>query len=121
MEVLQQTKSTRAAAAKHGIAEAASQPCIQPSQQHRQVDNQGLQSIDQQQQRLDMASVLSTVRDWVVASQCLLVMLEQTVAGTVLVLLPVVMHTPTWLVGVVYVAMVSRVAACRASSCNKPM
>jgi hypothetical protein len=58
-----------------------------------------------------MGSVFSTVRDWVVASQCLLVLLEQAVAGTVLVLLPVVMGTPTWLVGVVYVAMVRCQAA----------
>jgi hypothetical protein len=63
----------------------------------------------QQQQRLDMGSVLSTVCDWVVASQCLLVFLEQCVTSTVLVVIPVVMGTPTWLVGVVYVAMVSLV------------
>jgi hypothetical protein len=60
-----------------------------------------------QQQRLDMGSVLSTVCDWAVGSQCLLVFLEQAVTSTVLVVIPVVMATPTWLVGVVYVAMVS--------------
>jgi hypothetical protein len=60
-----------------------------------------------QQHRLDMGSVLSTVCDWVVGSQCLLVFLEQTVTSTVLVVIPVVMTTPTWLVGVVYIAMVS--------------
>jgi hypothetical protein len=61
----------------------------------------------QQQQRLDMASVLSTVCDWVVGSHCLLVFLEQALTSTMLVVIPVVMATPTWLVGVVYVAMVS--------------
>jgi hypothetical protein len=56
---------------------------------------------------LDLRSVLSTVGDAVVASQCGLVLLEQAVTGAVVVLLPAVMALPTWLVGVLYIAMVS--------------
>lgn len=57
--------------------------------------------------RLDIAAVVDTVRDHVVFSQCMLVFLEQTVTSTVLVVIPVVMSVPTWVVGTVYIALVS--------------
>ncbi|KAF6263549.1 hypothetical protein COO60DRAFT_1698779 [Scenedesmus sp. NREL 46B-D3] len=80
----------------------------QQAQQLKITDQQQAHADEepQQQQRLDMRSVVATVRDCVVASQCLLVLLEQAVTSSVLVVLPVVMGTPTWLVGVVYTAMV---------------
>jgi hypothetical protein len=72
----------------------------------------------QQQQRLDMACVLATLADWVVSSQCLLVLLEQALTSSLLVVIPAAMGTPTWLVGVVYVAMVSM---CRRSDDEKSL
>ncbi|WIA16569.1 hypothetical protein OEZ85_013239 [Tetradesmus obliquus] len=92
LEVVQHTKAAADAAAKQGITEPTRQPLTQ-------------QTLHQQQ-RLDMGSVLSTVGDRVVASQCLLVAFEQGVTAALMVLLPVVMYVPTWLVGLVYVAMV---------------
>jgi hypothetical protein len=67
------------------------------------------QPVDDQQysRSLDLRSVLSSVSDAAVACQCLLVLLEQAATGAVVVLLPAVMALPTWLVGVLYVAMVS--------------
>jgi hypothetical protein len=58
---------------------------------------------------LDIRSVLSTIADPVVFSQCLLAFLEQFVAGALVVLVPAVMGVPTWLVGVIYIAMVSHI------------
>jgi hypothetical protein len=58
---------------------------------------------------LDIRSVLSTAADPVVFSQCLLVFLEALATGLVVVLVPAVMDVPTWLVGVIFIAMVSNV------------
>jgi hypothetical protein len=74
----------------------------QMQQQQQQVELLSSQSDS----ALDLRSVLSTLSDAAVACQCLLVLLEQAATGTVVVLLPAVMGLPTWLVGVLYIAMV---------------
>jgi hypothetical protein len=55
---------------------------------------------------LDIRSVLSTAADTVVFTQCLLVFLEALATGMVVVLVPAVMTVPTWLIGVIFIAMV---------------
>jgi hypothetical protein len=90
------------------LASVNSWPSNAISNNHQQ--QQDAANKNQQQQdssSLDIRSVLSTVADPVVFSQRLLAFLEQLVAGLLVVLLPAVMRVPTWLIGVVYIAMVS--------------
>uniref|UniRef100_A0A383WCM1 Major facilitator superfamily (MFS) profile domain-containing protein n=1 Tax=Tetradesmus obliquus TaxID=3088 RepID=A0A383WCM1_TETOB len=74
------------------------------SQEEQQQQQQGLGR--QQSSSLDVRAVFATVCDAVVAGQCLLVLLEQAATGAVVVLLPAVAGLPTWLMGVLYIAMV---------------
>ncbi|WIA33830.1 hypothetical protein OEZ86_006939 [Tetradesmus obliquus] len=73
-------------------------------EEQRQQQQQGLGG--QQSSALDVRAVFATVCDAVVAGQCLLVLLEQAATGAVVVLLPAVAGLPTWLMGVLYIAMV---------------
>jgi hypothetical protein len=61
---------------------------------------------------LNLEAVASTLRDPVIFSQCLLLLLEQAVLSAVTVVLPAAMNTPTWVVGLMYLPLVrSRQAA----------
>jgi hypothetical protein len=78
-------------------------------QQQQQQPEQTLDSDHDHSSKLDLRSVQRPVSDAVVASQCLLVLLEQAATGAVVVLLPVMMGLATWLVGVLFFAMVRAV------------
>jgi hypothetical protein len=69
-----------------------------------------LQEQQQQQQlpRLDLAAVASVLRDPIIFSQCLLLLLEQAVRSSLTVVLPAAMGTRQLVVGMVYLANVSK-------------
>eukprot|EP00775_Hariotina_reticulata_P001418 gene1418-1760_t len=56
--------------------------------------------------KLNLEAVASTLKDPVIFSQCLLLLLEQAVLSAVTVVLPAAMNTPTWVVGLMYLPLV---------------
>jgi hypothetical protein len=110
---LESLRIAAAAAAKHDSADIETGTLSETNAaEHVTTTAASLQQQQQQDQAidshsLDIRSVLSTVSNPVVFSQCLLALLESLATGLVVVLLPAVMALPTWLVGVIYIAMVS--------------
>jgi hypothetical protein len=77
---------------------------LQPQPQQQQQQQQPLP-------RLDLAAVLSTMKDPIIFSQCLLLLLEQAVRSSLTIVLPAAMGMRQLVVGMVYLANVSRVDA----------
>eukprot|EP00775_Hariotina_reticulata_P008063 gene8063-8258_t len=56
---------------------------------------------------LNLTGILSTLRDPVIFSQCFFLLLEQMLRCALTVILPAIMATTAWVVGVIYIANVS--------------
>jgi hypothetical protein len=72
-----------------------------------QAEVQQQQHQQQQLPKLNLAAVVSTMRDPIIFSQCLLLLLEQIVRSSLTIVLPAAMGTRQLVVGMVYLANVS--------------